>query len=164
MSSTLPIYSDRSTLPSISTYHDQKYKPRLYVPNRDESICSNPSVASTSDESGSDGDETLSIQIINGIMSNGEISQHTNQELSSRELKQISISNKVDNKIFDSKCSDHRRLELAPSCFLNGCICGHDIEFRDMVYDTRKRRNTRCQGVTIKPKTQPVSVSLRRAH
>lgn len=54
-----------------------------------------------------------------------------------------------------------KRLNLTPSGFTNGCICGHHVEFRDMVYETRKRRNTRCPGVTIRPKTPPIIIKLR---
>jgi hypothetical protein len=53
----------------------------------------------------------------------------------------------------------HKRLLLAPSCFTEGCICGHNFEFRDMVCASRKR--TRCQGITIIPKTRPISAKLR---
>lgn len=60
--------------------------------------------------------------------------------------------------------TQHRRLKLAPSCFLNGCICGHHVEFRDMAYETRKRRNTRCPGVTIRPKIPPVAIGMRVNH
>jgi hypothetical protein len=56
----------------------------------------------------------------------------------------------------------YRRLNLTPSCFLNGCICGHKFEFRDMAYESRKRRNIRSNGVTIRPKTPPINAKLRR--
>lgn len=55
----------------------------------------------------------------------------------------------------------YKRLDLAPSCFLNGCVCGHHFEFRDMAYESRKHRNPRSNGVTIRPKTQPISAKLR---
>lgn len=52
-----------------------------------------------------------------------------------------------------------RKLDLLPSCFENGCICGHNIEFRDLV-ETQKRKNTRRPGVTIRPKTPPIAIKL----
>lgn len=54
-----------------------------------------------------------------------------------------------------------KRLNLAPSCFTNGCVCGHHIEFRDVIVDQRKRRNTRCPGVTIRPKAPFISIKLK---
>lgn len=57
----------------------------------------------------------------------------------------------------------HKRLNLAPSCFTHGCVCGHGFEFRDMAYESRKRRNNRAPGVTIRPKVAPIAAKLRRA-
>lgn len=54
-----------------------------------------------------------------------------------------------------------RRLDLPPSCFQSGCICGHQFEFRDMVYISRKK-NTRSPGVTIRPRVAPITARLRR--
>lgn len=56
----------------------------------------------------------------------------------------------------------HRRLALPPSCFPNGCICGHQLEHRDVVYEPRKRKNLRSPGVTIRPKVTPVDLKLRK--
>ena len=55
----------------------------------------------------------------------------------------------------------YKHLSLAPSCFVNGCICGHDFEFRDMAYEPRKRRYPKSSGVTIRPKINPISAKLR---
>jgi hypothetical protein len=55
----------------------------------------------------------------------------------------------------------YTRMNLTPSGFTNGCVCGHHVEFRDFFCDVRKRRNTRCPGVTIRPKTLPIMVKLR---
>lgn len=55
----------------------------------------------------------------------------------------------------------HRRLNLPPSCFPNGCICGHQFEYRDAVY-IHRRRNTRVTGLTIRPKVVPIAAKLRR--
>lgn len=62
------------------------------------------------------------------------------------------------------ECEDvasHRRLNLSPSRFSHACVCGHNVEIRDLVYDPRHRRNTRCPGITIRPKTPPITVNLR---
>lgn len=56
----------------------------------------------------------------------------------------------------------HKCVNLAPSLFLNGCICGHNIEFRDAVYETRKRKPMRVTGVTIRPKVAPIAAKLRK--
>ena len=55
----------------------------------------------------------------------------------------------------------HKRLQLAASTFSAGCICGHEVEHRDIVYETRKRRNGKSMGVTIRPKTPALSITLR---
>jgi hypothetical protein len=55
----------------------------------------------------------------------------------------------------------HKYVHLTPSCFLNGCVCGHGFEFRDMAYEARKRRAPRVTGVTIRPKTSPLAIKLR---
>lgn len=55
----------------------------------------------------------------------------------------------------------YKRLDLPATCFPNGCICGHQFEYRDVFYDTRKRRNLRAPGITIRPQVAPVPVSLR---
>lgn len=56
----------------------------------------------------------------------------------------------------------HKTIHLTPSSFPNGCICGHHIQYRDMVYETRKRRNSKIMGVTIRPKTPAISLTLRQ--
>jgi len=56
----------------------------------------------------------------------------------------------------------HKRLNIGPSCFHSGCICGHNIEYRDMVYETRKHRNIKVLGVTIRPKTPAINIGLRK--
>ena len=55
-----------------------------------------------------------------------------------------------------------KKLNLSPSCFRYGCVCGHHIEFRDIITDTRKRKRLIRPGVTIRPKTPPIVVSLRK--
>lgn len=55
----------------------------------------------------------------------------------------------------------YKQVRLPPSCFINGCICGHNFEFRDMAYEIKKRRNTRCPGITIKPKVPAITAKLR---
>lgn len=70
-----------------------------------------------------------------------------------------------DNNEYVPPCMEqiykHRRLHLTPSAFSHGCVCGHHVEYRDMVYENRKRRNTKALGITIRPKTPPLTISLR---
>jgi hypothetical protein len=75
---------------------------------------------------------------------------------SSPELKRENTSDVTVTKFVRRK-----QLNLEPSCFLNGCVCGHHLDIRDMVYDTRKRKINRCSGVTIRPKTPPILVRLK---
>jgi hypothetical protein len=60
--------------------------------------------------------------------------------------------------------SSHKRLMLSPSCFLNGCVCGHNFDFRDMAYESRKRKPAPSGGVTIRPKIPPISAKLRNIY
>lgn len=55
----------------------------------------------------------------------------------------------------------HKRLQLTPSAFSHGCICGHHVQYRDMVYETRKRRYPKSMGITIRPKTPALTIALR---
>ena len=51
-----------------------------------------------------------------------------------------------------------KKIALKPSCFQNGCICGHKEEYRDLITDRRKNiRN----GITIKPKIKPVNITMK---
>lgn len=70
-----------------------------------------------------------------------------------------SSSDSSGSELFSKE--EKKKVDLNPSGFVQGCICGHDIEIRDIIYDNRKRRNMRCPGVTIKPKTSPVRLNLR---
>lgn len=58
--------------------------------------------------------------------------------------------------------SPHKRLDLPPSYFPSGCICGHMFDYRDAIYESRKRRPIRVPGITIRPKTPVVHVRLRK--
>ena len=57
--------------------------------------------------------------------------------------------------------SKHKRLQLTPSPFYHGCICGHHIEHRDTVHETRKRRVPKSMGVTVRPRIRPLNISFR---
>jgi len=54
-----------------------------------------------------------------------------------------------------------KNITLSPSCFLNGCSCGHGVIFRDMIYESRKNRCYKSRGVTIRPKIPAINVALR---
>ena len=53
----------------------------------------------------------------------------------------------------------NKQLDLPPSRFFHGCVCGHHVEIRDLICDQRKRPFR--HGVTIKPKTQAIGIKLR---
>lgn len=74
---------------------------------------------------------------------------------------EMSVDSITCSKQVNTEISTHKYLTLAPSCFINGCICGHDLEFRDMAYESRKRRHPKSSGVTIRPKTSPLSIKLK---
>lgn len=74
----------------------------------------------------------------------------------------ILITSSSDRDLGDgSKSPPPRRLNLSSIRFPHACVCGHNIEIRDLIYDPRNRKNTRCPGITIRPKTQPITVNLR---
>jgi hypothetical protein len=56
----------------------------------------------------------------------------------------------------------HKRINIGPSCFVYGCVCGHNVEFRPMTYETKKYRTNNRSGITIKPKTSPIICKLRQ--
>jgi hypothetical protein len=72
----------------------------------------------------------------------------------------LSISDENDLTI-GNNCVTHKHLNIPPSCFTHGCVCGHNFEFRDMAYEIRKRTSNRSSGVTIKPKIKPVTIKLK---
>ena len=84
--------------------------------------------------------------------------------LSSNDETNADLFQDYENRILPSMelIVPHKRLDVSPSCFLNGCVCGHHFEFRDMAYESRKRRNTRSSGVTIRPKIPPITAKLRQ--
>lgn len=55
----------------------------------------------------------------------------------------------------------YKKLKLGASLFKSGCVCGHNFKHRDTIEDTRKRKNFKIFGVTIRPNTEPVKVTLR---
>jgi len=48
-----------------------------------------------------------------------------------------------------------KKLELSPSCFKHGCICGHSFEFRNSIQSPNQ------YGITISPKVNPLNIKLR---
>lgn len=63
-------------------------------------------------------------------------------------------------KYTKQKCKDNikirKRLELSPSGFGNGCICGHHQDIRDTFYHS----NIIHHGTTIHPKTPAIGLKL----
>lgn len=74
-----------------------------------------------------------------------------------------SFYNSSDGSGDDSNVNirSEKKLGLAPSFFSNGCICGHNIEYRGTVCDIKTRKHIR-NGVTIRPKNPPISVFLNK--
>lgn len=78
------------------------------------------------------------------------------------------------NDLIDKKCCDNnnipeeyidffpkKKLEIEATMFESGSICGHDIEHRSLVCDTRRRRNFKSHGLTVQPKVPPTLIKLR---
>ena len=93
------------------------------------------------------------------------VTKHHNCDLEnsfSYELSEPDQSSDETNKVQHKKqIVNHKRLQLTPTLFANGCICGHHVEYRDTFCETRKKRNLKPLGVTIRPKTSPIVVSFR---
>lgn len=91
---------------------------------------------------------------------------------SSESTGNISTEDDSSNSIDDSLQSDippymthfhtKKHLQLNPTKFPNACICGHFIEHRDLVYEKRKRVNTKLSGITIRPTIPPIKLYFRK--
>lgn len=49
-------------------------------------------------------------------------------------------------------------MKLSPSSFVNGCVCGHHIIYRDVICEPRKKISN---GIAIRPKIPPTKVKLK---
>lgn len=87
-----------------------------------------------------------------------EDSSSSTPELSSDDSSDCQVLPTMEN------ITPYKRVGLPATCFVNGCICGHQFEYRDVFYDSRKRRHIRSPGITIKVQSTPVPVSLRSIH
>lgn len=56
----------------------------------------------------------------------------------------------------------YKCVDLTPSSFIHGCVCGHDVEYRDAVYENRRRKRGGLAGLTFKPKVAPIAAKLRK--
>lgn len=65
---------------------------------------------------------------------------------------------KSDN---NTPCPIHKSLLIPPSRFDNGCICGHNIIFRDILLNYNAKKQNRISGLNIKPKTKPITLKLK---
>lgn len=55
----------------------------------------------------------------------------------------------------------YKQLNIGPSSFASGCTCGHLCEFREVLYELKKKKYYRPQGVTIRPKVPPIAIKLK---
>ena len=106
-------------------------------------------------------------------LSNSSLTSDSSTSESSSPDSSISESNGSDPDSSDDSGGDcreyqipcmeiikpYRSLELTPSYFASGCICGHNIEYRGMFCDERKRKHVQNR-ITIHPKTPPITVIL----
>lgn len=53
-----------------------------------------------------------------------------------------------------------KQLSLNPTLYPHGCKCGHNIKYRDLVFNNR-RKNSKYWGVTIRPKIRPINITLK---
>ncbi len=104
---------------------------------------------------------------IDGNSSNDESSKSENSksENSKSETSKTEDSIQSSSSEYNAKSESKSRipqkqLKLSPSCILKGCVCGHQVIYRDMVYESRKKRIS--QGVTIRPKIPPIKVKLKQ--
>lgn len=68
----------------------------------------------------------------------------------------LSLSSPQTNSVYYSK-----ELNLSPTIYPNACRCGHNIKYRELAYETRRKDNRRYWGVTIRPKIKPTKITLR---
>jgi hypothetical protein len=108
---------------------------------------------------------------IDALKSNSSISSPNSRDSSTMSCEPMSfdssdelISGLSDNEkysLFKSGPISHKRLNLSPSFFVNGCFCGHNFGHRDIGYNNKKRHVVKCSGVTIKPKIPPITPKMR---
>jgi len=65
-------------------------------------------------------------------------------------------------KILHRDCKMRKRIELSPSVFECGCICGHEQDIRDAVYYPIKKIIAN-RGVTIHPRTPAIDIKLQQS-
>ena len=105
---------------------------------------------------------SIDIDKVNNIKSpnydiwNSPIPFHSNLVQSSPTTSDSSGS---DDSSGDSPSTEpiksYKKLNLGPSIFENGCICGHNVEIRNTFHDSRRKH-----GTTIQPKIPPIPVIL----
>ena len=119
-----------------------------------------PEICSESYSSESISSDSIDSPSSNSISSDSSINSPISIDSSSSEPSSPELaSQSTSDEEAEALCL--RRLNLSGSQFSNGCVCGHHVEIRDVVYDPRKRRNTRCPGITIRPKNPPLNIGLR---
>ena len=51
------------------------------------------------------------------------------------------------------RITPHKSINLTPSPFVHGCVCGHRYKYRNVTYNKHT-------GTTLKPKVNPVAITL----
>lgn len=54
-----------------------------------------------------------------------------------------------------------KNINIGPTCFAHGYVCGHNVVVRDLTSMPKRHRGMRHLGVTINPKTNPIKAGLR---
>lgn len=98
---------------------------------------------------------------------------HTTQSSSEMTCDSEDVtSDEVTNFISDNFCIEgptsseillcpYKRVNLDPSYFRHGCICGHNFKFRDIALPHRNKKYQRPTEVTIRPTSPIVPIKLR---
>lgn len=131
-----------------------KIQESLKEPLKYSSECS-PESSPESSPSGDDFESLESSEFTSELSSESSPSKEDLDEDLERELDLLPLPSM-------ELISPHKRLDLPPSYFPSGCICGHMFDYRDVIYESRKRRHIRVPGITIHPKTPVVHIRLRK--
>jgi len=96
------------------------------------------------------------------IMSNNKILLKSIEDVNICAKNDSSVNNMSDISSSTMQIHTHKRHRLNPTKFPNACICGHFIEHRDLVYEKRKRINSKLLGITVRPTVPPIKINLRK--
>lgn len=54
-----------------------------------------------------------------------------------------------------------KKIKVGPTLFPNSHICSHNVEYRELYCDTRKRMKPKVRGITLKPRSPIIKLNLR---